>query len=66
MCSPFFSPLHYNTRMNDTLRLALAQHDFPVGALTRNADKILNLVEQAKAAGAEVLLFPELALSGYP
>ncbi len=52
--------------MNDTLRLALAQHDFPVGALARNADKILNLVEQAKAAGAEVLLFPELALSGYP
>jgi NAD+ synthase (glutamine-hydrolysing) len=52
--------------MNDTLRLAMAQHDFPVGALARNAEKILKLVEQAKSAGADVLLFPELALSGYP
>ncbi len=56
----------YNTRMNNTLRLALAQHDFPVGALAANAEKILGLIAQAKAAGADVVLFPELALSGYP
>ena len=52
--------------MNDTLRLALAQFDFPVGALSRNAEKILGLIEAAKAGNADVLLFPELALSGYP
>jgi len=52
--------------MNDTLRLALAQFDFPVGALSRNAEKILGLIDAAKAGNADVLLFPELALSGYP
>lgn len=52
--------------MTTTLRIALAQFDFPVGALARNAEKILTLIEQAKAAQADVLLFPELALSGYP
>lgn len=50
----------------NSIRLALAQFDFPVGALARNAEKILSLIEQAKSAGADVLLFPELALSGYP
>lgn len=52
--------------MTTTLRIALAQFDFPVGALERNAENILTLIEQAKAAQADVLLFPELALSGYP
>lgn len=52
--------------MTTPLRIALAQFDFPVGALARNAEKILTLIEQAKAAQADVLLFPELALSGYP
>jgi NAD+ synthetase len=52
--------------MTTPLRIALAQFDFPVGALARNAEKILSLIERAKAAQADVLLFPELALSGYP
>lgn len=52
--------------MESTLRLALAQYDFPVGALARNADTILGLIARAKAAGADLILFPELALSGYP
>ena len=48
------------------LRIALAQFDFPVGDLTGNAEKILRLIDQAKQSQADVLLFPELALSGYP
>ena len=52
--------------MDSTLRLALAQYDFPVGALARNTDTILGLIERAKTAGADIILFPELALSGYP
>jgi NAD+ synthetase len=52
--------------MTTPLRIALAQFDFPVGALARNAEIILTLIERAKAAQADVLLFPELALSGYP
>jgi NAD+ synthase (glutamine-hydrolysing) len=48
------------------LRLALAQHDFPVGAVTANAARAAQLMAQARASGAELVAFPELTLSGYP
>lgn len=51
--------------MNNPLRLALAQFDFPVGALSANAGKIRALIAQARAQGADLVLFPELALCGY-
>lgn len=49
-----------------TLRLALAQHDFPVGAVARNAAKVRELMSEARAGGADLLVCPELTLSGYP
>ena len=49
-----------------TLRLALAQHDFPVGAVAANAARVSTLMQQARAGGAGLLVCPELALSGYP
>ena len=53
--------------MAKTLRIALAQFDFPVGAVRANAERIAALVAQARDVhGADVVLFPELALSGYP
>jgi NAD+ synthetase len=49
------------------LRIALAQFDFPVGAVAGNAARIVDLVAQARDEfGAGLVLFPELALSGYP
>ena len=48
------------------LRLALAQHDFPVGAIAANAAKIAGLITEADNGGARLVVFPELALSGYP
>jgi len=48
------------------IRLALAQHDFLVGDISGNLRKALDLLDQARAAGADLLLFPELALTGYP
>jgi predicted amidohydrolase len=49
------------------MRIALAQFDFPVGDLAGNAHRIFELIERARdEAGADVILFPELALSGYP
>ena len=47
-------------------RIALAQHDFPVGAVPANRDRIASLRLAAQAAGAQLLMTPELALSGYP
>lgn len=48
------------------ITIALAQHDFLVGDITGNLHKARMLVEQAKEQCADVLLFPELALTGYP
>lgn len=49
------------------LRLALAQFDFPVGAVLRNEQRIVELIVEARDVhGADLVLFPELALSGYP
>jgi NAD+ synthase (glutamine-hydrolysing) len=49
------------------LRIALAQFDFPVGAVHANAERIIALAHQARDQyQADVILFPELAISGYP
>ncbi len=48
------------------LRLALAQIDCVVGDLAGNAERIAAFAERARAAGARLMLTPELALSGYP
>ncbi len=50
-----------------TLRIALAQFDFPVGAVAANAERIAAMIAEARDEyGADVVLFPELTLSGYP
>jgi NAD+ synthase (glutamine-hydrolysing) len=50
-----------------TLRVALAQFDFPVGAVARNAARIAGLIAEARDEHkADLIVFPELALSGYP
>lgn len=48
------------------ITLALAQYDFLVGDLKGNLRKALDLVGRARDSGADLLLFPELALTGYP
>ena len=53
--------------MGSSLRIALAQFDFPVGAIARNAERIAAMIVEARDLHrADVVLFPELALSGYP
>jgi NAD+ synthase (glutamine-hydrolysing) len=48
------------------LRLALAQMNPIVGDLVGNADRIIALAAEAKAQQADVVAFPELAITGYP
>jgi NAD+ synthase (glutamine-hydrolysing) len=52
--------------MSAQLRLALAQFDFSVGAVAANTAKIRELMNRARAGGADLVAFPELAISGYP
>ncbi len=48
------------------LRVAAAQIDVLVGDLEGNVDRILTAYEQAEAAGCDLVVFPELTITGYP
>jgi NAD+ synthase (glutamine-hydrolysing) len=48
------------------MRLALAQIDSVVGDLEGNRDRVLARLDEARQAGAELVLFPELVVTGYP
>ncbi len=48
------------------MKIALAQINPRIGDFTYNGAKILRRVEEAKAKGCDLIIFPELALSGYP
>jgi NAD+ synthetase len=48
------------------MRLALAQLNFTVGAFDANFERMRAAVERARAAGAELVVFSELAATGYP
>jgi NAD+ synthase (glutamine-hydrolysing) len=48
------------------LRLALAQIDPTVGDIDGNVELITDSIERARDAGAQLVLLPELCLSGYP
>jgi NAD+ synthase (glutamine-hydrolysing) len=48
------------------MKLAIAQMNSMVGAMQKNAERILELANQAHQAGARLLLTPELSLCGYP
>ncbi|RMG19864.1 MAG: NAD+ synthase [Deltaproteobacteria bacterium] len=48
------------------MKLALAQVDALIGDFEGNAARVLQRCEQARAEGCRLVVFPELALCGYP
>ena len=48
------------------MRIALAQVNATVGALEANADLVIETMQAAEAAGADLVAFPELVIAGYP
>lgn len=48
------------------VRIALAQMNPVVGDIDGNVDRLLDHIARAQAAGAQVIAFPELAITGYP
>ena len=52
--------------MAESIRIALCQINPIVGDFTGNASKIVDAAHQAETAGAQVAMFPEMALCGFP
>ncbi len=48
------------------VRVALCQIDPTVGDIDGNASKIISRIKEAEGNGADIIAFPELALTGYP
>ena len=48
------------------MRIALAQINTTVGDIAGNAKRAVNALDKARDAGADLVLLPELALTGYP
>ena len=55
-----------NTPKSENLRIAMAQINCLVGDLQGNFDKIRANIEKAQKAGSDIVVFPELAITGYP
>lgn len=53
-------------KKREYFRLAMAQINPTVGDLAGNAERILEHIERAKNMGADLVSFPELAITGYP
>ena len=48
------------------MKIALAQLNYHIGNFESNSNKIINAINQAKAEGADLVVFAELAICGYP
>lgn len=52
--------------MSRSLSIALAQLNLLVGDIEGNTERMLQTVQEQQKAGADLVMFTELALSGYP
>ncbi len=56
------SPRHYT----DSVRIALGQINTVIGDFSGNSAKIIEFARRARDGGADLILFPELSICGYP
>ena len=59
-------PAARGRQMTSRFRVAMAQINTTVGDFEGNTRKIIERLEEAQALGADVVTFPELAITGYP
>ncbi len=63
---PYSNANPLDSRVPDNVTFALAQSHFLVGDISANTEKMRQLALQAREQGADVIVFPELAVLGYP
>ena len=52
--------------MPRVVRVALAQNNLIVGDLSGNVERARRRLEQAQEKGSDLIVFPELSVTGYP
>src|SRR5437868_797581 len=66
---PYYLSSRYhnsNATMRESMRIALAQINPTVGDFVGNVNRMVRAARDAAGRNAEVVVFPELALTGYP
>ena len=48
------------------MKIALAQQNYHIGNFEHNTQQILKGIDEAVAAGADLVVFSELSVCGYP
>jgi len=48
------------------MKIFLAQQNYHIGNFEENATKIIDGINKAKEAGADLVMFSELCICGYP
>ncbi|MBC6493198.1 NAD+ synthase [Flavihumibacter stibioxidans] len=48
------------------MKIALAQQNYHIGNFTANTNKIISAIEEARKQGADLVVFSELSICGYP
>src|SRR5881409_1152264 len=48
------------------MKIALAQQNYHIGNFEKNTEKIISAIEKAKRDGADLIVFSELCVCGYP
>lgn len=48
------------------MKISIAQQNYHIGNFEQNTDKILGAIQEAKKQGADLILFSEMSVCGYP
>jgi NAD+ synthase (glutamine-hydrolysing) len=48
------------------MKIALAQQNYHIGNFEKNTEKIIDAIQQAKKQKADLIVFSELCICGYP
>jgi NAD+ synthase (glutamine-hydrolysing) len=59
-------PIWSFNQQNDPMKIALAQQNYHIGNFDSNTKKIIDAVRHARQCKVDLIVFPELAICGYP